>query len=74
MNTDTQTEIRDLLMEKPTSYTVLPQAPRSCSVSYYAITPKNSRARFTRTVSLANIRGARSETAVFYYLKGLHPG
>jgi hypothetical protein len=73
MNTDEQTQVRDLLNEAPTSYTVTPLHNHTVMVNYYAITPRKSRARFNRTVSLTQLRGAQSETAVLYYLKSLHP-
>lgn len=74
MNTDEQTQIRDLLIEAPTTYNV-PESQKfqHAQVDYYAITPRGSRTRFTRSVALAQIRGARSETAVYFYLKTLHP-
>ena len=75
MNTQEQTEIRDLLLEKPTSYTIpASQKIQHAWVAYYAITPKGNRARFTRSVSLSQTRGAHSETAIYFYLKSLHPG
>ena len=74
MKTDEQTQIRDLLLEKPTSYTVpASQRIQHAQVAYYAITPKGNRARFTRSISLSQTRGAQSETAIYYYLKSLHP-
>lgn len=41
-------------------------------VDYYAISPRNQRARFQRRVSLHQILGAQSETAVLGYLRRLH--
>lgn len=75
MNPIVYTEIRDLLLEKPTSYTVpATQRIRTAFVSYYAITAKGSRARFNRSISLSQTRGAQSETAIYFYLKSLHNG
>jgi hypothetical protein len=42
-------------------------------VDYYVETPRGSKTRFQRNVSLSQIMGARSETAVFYYLRRIHP-
>ena len=74
MNTAEQTTIRDLLIEAPTVYTV-PESQKiqHARVDYYAITPRGTRGRFTRSVALSQIRGARSETAIYFYLKTLHP-
>jgi hypothetical protein len=41
-------------------------------VDYYAITARNQRSRFQRRVSLHQILGAQSETAVLRYLQRLH--
>ena len=75
MDNSDKTEIRGLLLEKPCSYTVPEnQRVKTAFVDYYAQTPRGSKARFQRSVGLSNLRGARSETAVFYYLKSVHPG
>lgn len=51
-----------------------PFTPSHFAVDYYVVTPRGSRTRFNRRVGLTQIRNARSETAVLYYLKSLHPG
>jgi hypothetical protein len=74
-----QSQIRALLLEVPTippgSYRMpLAQRVRSAHVNYYAETPRGSKTRFNRVLALTQIRGAMSETAVYFYLKSLHPG
>jgi hypothetical protein len=65
------------LTEAPSNY-VVPQnqAIRQFWVDYYVTTrtPKGSRTRFQRQSGLNQIRGAKSETAVWGYLQSLHPG
>lgn len=54
----------------------LPSAQRysGFNVDYYAITPSGTRARFQRATSLAQLASwGRSETAVWSWLKRLHP-
>lgn len=61
-------EIHELLTEMPI------QIPtRNFDVDYYVMTPKGSRTRFRRTTGISQILDARSETAVYFYLKRLHP-
>lgn len=77
MKTQAQQDIKRVLTEKPCSYTLpTSQQYTQFTVKYEAqtITPKGSRSRFTRSSGLNNIRGARSETAVYFYLKSIHPG
>lgn len=57
------------------NYVVPPsQAIRTFAVDYYVITPKGSRSRFRRVCNINAIRLAKSETAVYFYLKRIHPG
>jgi hypothetical protein len=79
MTNEERIEVRSLLWEaigsySAGSYTVPPaQRIRTAWVAYYAITPRGSKARFTRSIGLSQTRGAQSETAIYFYLKGLHP-
>jgi hypothetical protein len=67
-------DIRELLNEAPASWTVpASQRIRIASCNYYATTPRGTKARFNRNVSISQLRGAHSETAVYYFLKQLHP-
>jgi hypothetical protein len=74
MTNEEQKEIQDVLTEAPVGYNMPAHRSLSVWVNYYAVTPRGSRARFNRTISLSQMRGARSETATLYYLKGLHRG
>jgi len=75
MTTEERHEIRSLLFEAPVSYTIpASQRIRSAWVDYYAITPKGARGRFNRVFALSNLRGAQSETAIYFFLKERHPG
>lgn len=47
--------------------------PTMFYADYYVITPNGSRTRFTRSSGLQHINMARSETAVLFYLRTLHP-
>jgi hypothetical protein len=68
-------EIQALLEMAASTYRVPEeQRIRSFWVDYWAITPKGTKGRLQRTTSLNNINGARSETAVYFYLKEKHPG
>lgn len=76
MSTQNQTRktVREVLYEAPASWTIpASQRIRIATVNYYAQTPKGTKARFNRNVSISQLRGAHSETAVYYFLKQLHP-
>ena len=47
---------------------------KNFAVDYYVFSPRGSKARFQRTSGINQIRNAMSETAVYFYLKRLHPG
>lgn len=48
--------------------------PCMFTVDYYAITPRGTWGRFQRTSGLTHLRGnAMSETAIYFYLRKLHP-
>ena len=64
--------IKACLTEGPITY--IPPKHSRFSVDYYVTTPKGSNTRFSRTTTLAQIKGAESETAVLGYLRKLHPG
>lgn len=80
MNHTERDEIRALLQEAPIqtstsgrSYqAAAPPRAQSARVEYYAVTPRKSRARFTKVLSLSQLRGSQSETAVYVFLKTMH--
>jgi hypothetical protein len=51
-----------------------PQRKSTFHADYYAITPKGTRARFTRSSTLGHVQGAASETAILALLQKYHPG
>lgn len=53
--------------------TFLRESPQHAEVEYYAISPSGNRAWFKRGIPLLQVRNAQSETAIYFYLKQLHP-
>lgn len=65
--------VLSLLNEADVVYSTPPA--QNFYVDYYVTTPKGTKGRFQRRAALNQLPSkAHSETAVYFYLKKLHPG